>query len=104
MNKIELKISGMSCVNCANSIKKSALKIPGIKSANVDFNTHCAVFEYDQNADIEALKNKIIKLGFGIANNQDELENAQNQELKNYQNKFIFVNLYNCVLRKVMRR
>ena len=83
MNKIELKISGMSCVNCANSIKKSALKIQGIKSANVDFNTHCAVFEYDQNTDIEALKSKIIKLGFGIVNNQDELENAQNKELKN---------------------
>ena len=98
MNKIELKISGMSCVNCANSIKKSALKIPGIKSANVDFNTHCAVFEYDQNADIEALKNKIIKLGFGIANNQDELENAQNQELKNYQNKFIICSIISAAL------
>ena len=98
MNKIELKISGMSCVNCANSIKKSALKIPGIKSANVDFNTHCAVFEYDQNADIEALKNKIIKLGFGVANNQDELENAQNKELKNYQNKFIICSIISAVL------
>ena len=98
MNKIELKISGMSCVNCANSIKKSALKIPGIKSANVDFNTHCAVFEYDQNADIEALKNKIIKLGFDIANNQDELENAQNQELKNYQNKFIICSIISAAL------
>ncbi|WP_291860200.1 cation-translocating P-type ATPase [Campylobacter sp.] len=98
MNKIELKISGMSCVNCANSIKKSALKIQGIKSANVDFNTHCAVFEYDQNTDIEALKSKIIKLGFGIVNNQDELENAQNKELKNYQNKFIICSIISAIL------
>lgn len=98
MNKIELKISGMSCVNCANSIKKSALKIQGIKSAHVDFNTHCAVFEYDQNTDIEALKSKIIKLGFGIVNNQDELENAQNKELKNYQNKFIICSIISATL------
>lgn len=98
MNKIELKISGMSCVNCANSIKKSALKIQGIKSAHVDFNTHCAVFEYDQNTDIEALKSKIIKLGFGIVNNQDELENAQNKELKNYQNKFIICSIISAIL------
>ncbi|MBO7155424.1 MAG: cation-translocating P-type ATPase [Campylobacter sp.] len=88
----------MSCVNCANSIKKSALKIQGIKSANVDFNTHCAVFEYDQNTDIEALKSKIIKLGFGIVNNQDELENAQNKELKNYQNKFIICSIISAIL------
>jgi Cu+-exporting ATPase len=88
----------MSCVNCANSIKKSALKIQGIKSAHVDFNTHCAVFEYDQNTDIEALKSKIIKLGFGIANNQDELENAQNKELKNYQNKFIICSIISAIL------
>lgn len=98
MNKIRLKISGMSCVNCANSIKKSALKIQGIKSAHIDFNTHCAVFEYDQNTDIEALKSKIIKLGFGIVNNQDELENAQNKELKNYQNKFIICSIISAIL------
>ncbi|ARR00406.1 heavy metal translocating P-type ATPase [Campylobacter porcelli] len=98
MNKIELKISGMSCVNCANSIAKSALKIPGIKSANIDFNTHCGVFEYDKEDNIQALKDKIIKLGFSIQSSQSDLEIAQKKELKSYQNKFIISIIISMIL------
>lgn len=98
MKKIELKISGMSCVNCANSITKSALKIPGIKSANVDFNTHCGVFEYDKEDNIQALKDKIIKLGFSIQSSQSDLEIAQKKELKSYQNKFIISIIISVIL------
>ncbi|WP_236845370.1 heavy metal translocating P-type ATPase [Campylobacter porcelli] len=98
MNKIELKISGMSCVNCANSIAKSALKIPGIKSASVDFNTHCGVFEYDKEDNIQALKDKIIKLGFSIQSSQSDLEIAQKKELKSYQNKFIISIIISVIL------
>ncbi|MEE3777340.1 cation-translocating P-type ATPase [Campylobacter sp. CX2-4080-23] len=98
MNKIELKISGMSCVNCANSIAKSALKIPGIKSANIDFNTHCGVFEYDKEDNIQALKDKIIKLGFSIQSSQSDLEIAQKKELKSYQNKFIISIIISVIL------
>lgn len=98
MSKIELKIGGMSCVNCANSIQKSALKLQGIRSARVDFTTHCGIFEYDKSADINALKAKIIKLGFSIASSQIELEKAQNLELKSYQNKFIICAIISAIL------
>ena len=98
MKKIELKIGGMSCVNCANSIAKSALKIPGIKSANVDFNTHCGIFEYEKDADIQALKDKIIKLGFNIAKSQNELEISQQKELKSLKTKFIICTIISVIL------
>ena len=45
--RIDLPITGMSCVACANRIEKSLNKSAGVRKANVNFATSRATVEYD---------------------------------------------------------
>lgn len=48
MEKASFEIEGMSCaVGCAAKIEKDLAKLPGVKSAKVDFETKKATVEYD---------------------------------------------------------
>ncbi|AII14393.1 copper-translocating P-type ATPase [Campylobacter iguaniorum] len=89
INKVKFNITGMTCVNCANSIEKSVKKLNGVVSSKVSFADSSAVFELDQNADLSLIKNKIKKLGFGVAQNYDELQISKQKNLANLRNKFI---------------
>ena len=84
--KIRLNITGMTCVNCANAVIRATSKIDGVKNASVSLADNSALFELDANADESALssqiKAKIKKLGYGVANNFDELAKAEQKALK----------------------
>lgn len=84
--KIRLNITGMTCVNCANAVIRATSKIDGVKNASVSLADNSALFELDANADESALssqiKSKIKKLGYGVANNFDELAKAEQKALK----------------------
>ncbi len=68
MNKKEsLKIEGMSCAACALKIEKNISKIPGVKTANVNFATEKATVEYDDELLVkDQLEETVKKLGYGI--------------------------------------
>ena len=71
VNKIILKIAGMTCSSCAISNEKELSKVKGILSANVNFASKKAYVEYD--ADIlseEDVKKIIINNGYEIDPNQ----------------------------------
>lgn len=80
--KLKLNIDGMSCVNCAKGIEKSALKIPGVSTASVSFANSSAEFELDSKA-VEPLKARILKLGYKIPKDYDELEKIKEKSLQN---------------------
>lgn len=67
MEKVSLKISGMSCAACAARIEKGLNKLDGVKNANVNLAMERATVEYDNNliqpGDIEQV---VTKLGYGI--------------------------------------
>ena len=46
-DKAELKISGMTCVNCVKAIEKSLLGLDGVAKASVNLGTELGVVEYD---------------------------------------------------------
>ncbi len=46
-NKVELKISGMSCAACSAKIEKKLSKLGGVSKANVNLTTERATVEYD---------------------------------------------------------
>jgi Cu+-exporting ATPase len=48
MKKLELAIDGMHCASCAILITKSLEKVPGVKTANVNYGTQKARVEYDE--------------------------------------------------------
>lgn len=68
-----LKIEGMSCVSCAQTIEKSLQKVKGVKSANVNFTTEKAVVEYDdQEVIIEHLRKAVEDVGYGVTRKAPE--------------------------------
>ena len=84
--KIRLNITGMTCVNCANAVIRATSTLDGVQHAHVSLADNSALFELDANADESALssqiKAKIKKLGYGVANNFDELAKAEQKALK----------------------
>lgn len=47
--KVTLKLAGMSCVNCANTVEKSLKKANGVQDAQVNFAVEKAYVEYNPN-------------------------------------------------------
>jgi P-type Cu+ transporter len=47
MEDLNLKLKGMSCSSCANSIEKSILNVPGVLEGNVNFSIDRASVRYD---------------------------------------------------------
>jgi P-type Cu+ transporter len=47
MKDLNLKLKGMSCASCANSIEKAILNVPGVVEGNVNFSIDSATVRYD---------------------------------------------------------
>nr|WP_260525948.1 heavy metal translocating P-type ATPase [Campylobacter hyointestinalis] len=95
---IKIQITGMTCVNCANAIEKNVLKIQGVTSSKVSFADCSGVFEVQNDDDISKIKDKIKKLGFGVVNNYDELEAAQNKNAINLKNRLIISAILSVII------
>ena len=65
--KIILPIKGMHCASCAITIEKSLKRIPGAKTANVNFASEKANIEYDFNkVDEEKLEDAVKDAGYEV--------------------------------------
>ena len=47
MEELNLRLQGMSCASCANSIERAILTVPGVVNCNVNFSTDQATVRYD---------------------------------------------------------
>ncbi len=47
MEELNLKLQGMSCASCANSIEQAILNVPGVVNCHVNFSTDRATVRYD---------------------------------------------------------
>jgi len=66
--KSQIKISGMHCTACAQTIEKALLKADGVDKAVVNFTTETAYIEYDDNeADEKKLSEIIEETGYNVA-------------------------------------
>ena len=75
MKKIILRIGGMTCTSCSNSLEKHLRKQEGIINANVNLVLEEAYIEYEDNLTLETLDKYIAKSGFkslGIPKNTKE--------------------------------
>ncbi|MBP5446353.1 MAG: cation-translocating P-type ATPase [Acholeplasmatales bacterium] len=75
MNKIILKIGGMTCTSCSNSLEKHLNKQEGIINANVNLILEEAYIEYEDNITLDDLNRYVNKSGFkslGISKNTKE--------------------------------
>ena len=75
MKKVILKIEGMTCTSCSNSLEKHLNKQKGIILANVNLVLEEAYIEYDDYLEIEDLNKYVKDSGFkslGISKNTKE--------------------------------
>ncbi|SCY44157.1 copper chaperone [Nitrosospira sp. Nl5] len=64
-----IKVNGMTCTGCVNSVKNVLEKIPGVDSADVSLEQKQVMIQYDAvTTDVNQFKNAIEDAGFEIAN------------------------------------
>ncbi len=67
MTKEILKIKGMNCASCAMTIEKAISKLPGVKTAQVNFASETLLVEFDENKiTLEGLKEAVKSVGYQL--------------------------------------
>jgi len=68
MEKITLKVEGMSCQHCVNSIKKAISVLSGVSDISVNLTGKTVMVEYDPAViTLDIIKNEIEEQGFEVA-------------------------------------
>lgn len=67
-NKIEIRISGMSCTGCENRVENVLKNIENVESVNANYNTGIIEIETNdiKNLDIDVIKETLKDLGYDI--------------------------------------
>ncbi|MCY7336034.1 MAG: heavy metal translocating P-type ATPase [Chamaesiphon sp.] len=65
MEDLNLKLKGMSCASCANSIERALLNVPGVVEGNVNFSSDRATVRYDpQQTNINIITKAVVDIGY----------------------------------------
>ena len=67
-NKIEIRISGMSCTGCENRVENVLKNIENVESVNANYNTGIVEIETNniKDLDIDMIKETLEDLGYNI--------------------------------------
>ena len=67
-NKIEIRISGMSCTGCENRVENVLKNVENVKSVNANYNTGIIEIETNniKDLDIDMIKETLEDLGYDI--------------------------------------
>jgi len=67
MQTATIKIKGMTCMGCVNSIKNVLRNVPGIAQLEVTLDPAQAIIQFDpKNTSLNQLKETIIDAGFDV--------------------------------------
>jgi len=59
----KLKINGMNCMHCVNTVKNAIKSVHGVKNVRVSLEKNEAEFDADENVDIETVKKAVSESG-----------------------------------------
>ncbi len=93
--RVHLSLTGMHCASCAGIIEKSLKKVPGVKTANVNFAAEKASVIFDESqSTVQALIDAVNKAGYkaDVLSDTDPDAERKKRELtiSKYFNKFLF--------------
>lgn len=103
-DKVELKITGMTCAACSGRVERVLNKLPGITTAVVNLALEKATVEYYPGViTITDIKNRVEKLGFGAhdASNATEIDKeklARESEVKRQRFRLIIAAVFSLPL------
>ena len=69
-----LKVTGMSCGGCVESVKKVLQRVAGDQSARVDLGSGTAMVRHDTSVATDALIRAVIAAGFGAEQSVSPLQ------------------------------
>ncbi|ABR54392.1 heavy metal translocating P-type ATPase [Methanococcus vannielii SB] len=102
----KLKVSGMTCAVCANTIERSVSKMEGISKISVNLLEESVSIIFDDKVlSIADITLKIEKLGYNVLGNFEEVvddEKKREMDLKEKFNRTIFGSLFSIVLFSLM--
>ena len=68
MEKIQLKVEGMSCGHCKQAVEKAVMALPGLVSAEADVVGKKLTVEYEpEKTSLEQIKEAVDEVGFSVA-------------------------------------
>lgn len=89
MDKITLKLRGMSCASCASNIESAIRSVAGVEACSVNFGTEQATVTYDASqTSVAALQEAVDAAGYVASPMQDDLlapEDDQEQRIRQAQ-------------------
>lgn len=89
---VELDVTGMECVNCANSIKTYLEKLNGIHNVDINFTSEVANVSYNPNVILtKDIITDIRKLGYDVIEEDDEDAVEKIKKLKLAADKYNFI-------------
>jgi len=99
MDTTTLKLRGMSCASCANSIEETISSVPGVSECNVNFGAEQATVKYNpQKTDIKQIQDAVDAAGYSatplqeqemITGEDDEDKAAREAESRDLRRKLI---------------
>ncbi len=73
VEKINLKLRGMSCASCASSIEEAISNVPGVESCNVNFGAEQAAIAYNpRQTSIEDIQEAVEEAGYSSYSLQEQ--------------------------------
>jgi len=97
MEKVNWKVEGMTCTNCALSINRY-LEKEGLKDVKVNFIGGEVSFELNGNKTKEELTKGIADLGYKVINEQQTIRNKKRLFFSNHLQRFLFCLPFTLVL------
>ena len=86
MTATTLKLKGMSCASCANSIETAIQQVPGVSDVQVNFAAEQASVEYNErDTNLEKIQAAVADAGYEASQREDLSigeEDAKEQEAK----------------------
>lgn len=98
MRELRLKIGKMTCVNCANAIENATRKLEGVEDASISYTNMSGVFLLKNDTAKQSVKDKISQLGFSILQDELNIENAKQKELKRLKFRLLFAFILSSVI------
>ncbi len=102
METANFRLQGMSCASCAASIEKVVARVKGVESCNVNFALSQGKVAYNpQETDLEAIRQAIIKVGYGAEIDSgygEEEESKYQKKQRDLTNKVIFGAVVSSIL------
>ncbi|MBM3332390.1 heavy metal translocating P-type ATPase [candidate division WOR-3 bacterium] len=88
---ITLSVGGMTCASCVATVEKALTRLPGVKTATVNFAIEKAIVEFDPKVSpVPSLEKAVVDVGYEIIHQAADAEERSEVELRHASNRLVW--------------